>query len=191
MTTLVIDQRFIQKRGNICAKAPTSCLIKDMIKNIGLKPNKLKVLDITYGVGKFYKAWKPKRLVGIDPMKWNWETIPDQFYQIKVQEAYKYVKNQIFDLLVIDPPWSRYKHSKRKHYSFKVGSPEEILDSGFELGYKMKIPYVLVHHGELIVPNTYEPLLVVKYIYVSRRLKNNLKRKPKYSYFYILKLKNK
>ena len=79
-------------------------------------PNRydLVVVDLTYGLGRFYRIARKRitNLIGVDILKHEWETKPDAFYQMPAQLfVHKVIKGEIelpqhVDLVVVDPPWS-------------------------------------------------------------------------------------
>ncbi|MCC6024534.1 MAG: hypothetical protein LM600_07530 [Thaumarchaeota archaeon] len=90
-------------------------------------PNRLlTVIDLTYGVGRFYRIARSriKLLIGVDIVRYAWEIKPDLFYQMPCQMFVdKVLRNEIVlpgsvDLVVIDPPWS---HEKRGVFPKKIG----------------------------------------------------------------------
>jgi hypothetical protein len=80
-------------------------------------PNRLlTVIDLTYGVGRFYRLARSrvKLLIGVDVVKHQWEVQPDIFYQMPCQQfVAKVLRGEIalpsIDLVVTDPPWSQEK----------------------------------------------------------------------------------
>ena len=185
-----IDQREIQKRGGKCSKYPVSCLIYNMLSSVGLIPESLVVLDVTYGVGNFYRAWHPKVLIGSDVKIWRWEIAPDVFIlQPSWNVWWTLLKLNIKpDIIVIDPPWSSNSHRGRTWYNYSFGTPEQILRGGLESAAKLGIRYALIHYNKVVVPKGWKLVKAVKFIYVSRYLKNNdIENNPNHTYFYILK----
>ena len=186
----LVDQRDIQRRGGKCSRYPVSCLIHDMLMELGLQPEKLVVLDVTYGVGRFYGAWYPRLLIGSDVKIWKWEIVPDVFilqpsWNVWWTVAKLGVKP---DLVVVDPPWTNYNHRGRTYYEYSFGSPDQILKGGLESAAKLGSNHVLVHYNKIVVPRNWSLLRQVEFIYVSRYLKNNqINTNPNKTYFYILK----
>jgi len=67
------------------------------------------VLDLTYGVGRFYR--KVKRycgcyLIGVDITQHEWEVEPDEFYRA---DACSFTYTLPVSIVVVDPPWSASK----------------------------------------------------------------------------------
>jgi hypothetical protein len=89
-------------------------IIEMLLNKVGFK--KLSVVDLTYGVGRFYRLSRRRitRLVGVDIIKHPWEVVPDEFYLMS-SEAFvcKVLRGEIKlerpDLIVVDPPWSSTK----------------------------------------------------------------------------------
>lgn len=82
-------------------------------------PNRydLVVVDLTYGLGRFYRIARKRivNLIGVDIEKHEWEIKPDVFYQMPCQLfVHNVLKRKIelpqhVDLVVVDPPWSQEK----------------------------------------------------------------------------------
>jgi len=189
MSTVCIDQREIQKRGGKCVKCPASCLLYDLIKECIGDPEKLVVLDTTYGVGKFYCAWHPKVLIGSDVKIWRWEIVPDLFMLQTSWNAWWALRKLGIkpDLVIVDPPFSNYNHRGKTWYSYSFGTPEQILRGGLESARKLGVEYALVHYDKIEAPSGWKLVKAVKFIYVSRYLKNNdIENNPNHTYFYVL-----
>jgi hypothetical protein len=86
-----------------------------------LFPNRadLVVVDLTYGVGRFYRLARKriKHLIAVDIEKHEWEVKPDVFYRMPCQLFVEKVIRGEIDLpkpsiVVVDPPWSREKRGK-------------------------------------------------------------------------------
>jgi hypothetical protein len=77
----------------------------------------LSVVDLTYGVGRFYRLSRPMigRIVAVDVARHRWEVEPTVFYQMDCRVFVdRALRGEIalgdVDLVVVDPPWS---HEKR------------------------------------------------------------------------------
>jgi hypothetical protein len=77
----------------------------------------LNIVDLTYGVGRFYRLSKPMigRIVAVDATRHRWEVRPTTFYQMGCRVFVDKVLNGEIglgdvDIIVVDPPWS---HEKR------------------------------------------------------------------------------
>ncbi len=192
---LVIDQRDIQKRGGKCARFPVSCLIRDMLRELGLESKVRMVLDTTYGEGRFYGAWRPKLLLASDIKIHKWVVEPDWFTISPSWSVWHRVQKLGIrpDLVVIDPPFmERGGKGSRKHYEVTTafGSPETIIDGGLESAKRLGCKTVLVHYNKLYVPNHWELVKYVEFLFFTRYLKQDTKYNPNTSYFYILKKVN-
>ena len=165
----VIGQRDVQRLGGRAATYPVSYIVYLLLREIDAE----KVLDVTYGRGRFYYYKRPKLLVGADPKVWDWVVAPDIFiprpvWALKpVLEAMKIE----FDAIVVDPPlWDPNTHyNKRPEYSFILGTPELIIEKALELARELNIPYMLLHYNKTL------GLPIIKDIefrYVTRYLNN-------------------
>ena len=77
---------------------------------------KLTILDLTFGVGRFYRKIRDRirRLIAVDIAKYDLEVAPDEFH---LMDAYTFTSKVMNgelkidkpDLIVIDPPWSQTK----------------------------------------------------------------------------------
>ena len=77
----------------------------------------LNIVDLTYGVGRFYRLSKPMigKIIAVDIERHRWEVEPTIFYQMDCRVfADRVLKGEIelgdIDVVVVDPPWS---HEKR------------------------------------------------------------------------------
>jgi hypothetical protein len=77
----------------------------------------LSIVDLTYGVGRFYRLSRSMigRIVAVDIRKHEWEVKPTTFYQMDCRVFVDKVLNGEIelgdvDIVVVDPPWS---HEKR------------------------------------------------------------------------------
>ena len=124
---VIIDQREIQRLGGVCARFPVSCLIRQLLDEAGLlKPfSKIKVLDLTYGEGRFWPALPQAEVWGFDVQRLRWVRQPQRFYQKSCEHWKKLVADQDFDLVVADPPFIAYKRGweMRKHYYLTAAIP--------------------------------------------------------------------
>jgi hypothetical protein len=81
------------------------------------KGSPLVILDLTFGVGRFYRLSRQmiKKIIAVDITKHNWEVEPTTFYQMDCRVFVDKVLNGEIelgdvDIVVVDPPWS---HEKR------------------------------------------------------------------------------
>jgi hypothetical protein len=86
-----------------------------------LFPNRadLVVVDLTYGIGRFYRLARKRisQLIAVDIYKHEWEVKPDTFYQMPCQLfVEKVINGEIAlprtSLVVVDPPWSSEKRGR-------------------------------------------------------------------------------
>lgn len=188
----VVDQRFIQRLGGRCARFPVSCLIKDLLIDLGIESVGI-VFDTTYGEGRFYGAWRPEVLIGADVRVLDWVVRPDLFIKLPVWSSWRVLKKlgleSRIDLVVVDPPWgvaTGSRHGTRPHYYKPLGSPDLILEEGIKAADRLGCKYVLVHYYKVVNGDGWEIAAAKKFIYFTRYLKQNTKYNPNTSYFYIL-----
>ena len=181
----VIDQREIQSRGGVCAGAPVSCLLKDMLIHNNIDYRELKILDTTYGEGRFYLAWRPRLLLGSDIMIHEWKARPDWFTLSPAWEAWSMVKKLGIgiDMVVSDPPWSKHGHTRRKPFNILYGTPEDILRGSMRTAEKTSARYLLIHYPIVVELEKWETIDIVEFHPVSRYINNieNIK-----SYFILM-----
>ena len=186
----VIEQIEVQRRGGICVKYPVSCLIFDLISNVlDVFHRRIVILDLTYGEGRFYKAFgvfKPY-IIAIDIRKLNWHVVPDEFYLTAAWRWKHVVNHKKVDLVVVDPPWMEWRRGSegRYHYSVYniVGSPLSILNAGFEAAIHYNA-YILIHYKERV---THEKFDLLNEIWFRGR--SRLANLSRPSWFGILKLR--
>jgi hypothetical protein len=141
-----LDQREIQKKGGKAAKFPSAYIIADILKSI----NAQSVLDVTYGKGRFYAIYRPNRLIGADPKKWDWIVEPDEFYQVPVWKLVEIFDGSA-DVVVCDPPrWNMdVQYNKRGEYNYIIGTPELIIKYATKIAKKIDA-YLLLHYNKLL-----------------------------------------
>lgn len=172
MKEIFVDQREIEKLGGVAVKYPVSFLLSKIFRELQAK----RILDVTYGRGRFYKVYRPKLLVGCDPVIWEWVVNPDIFIRRPVWGVYDVLKkiNYFnFDIIVVDPPFGQ-RGSKRPEYftEHALGGPDFIISCAFELATRIKTPYVLLHYKKRTrVPN-WDIVKTIKFQYFARYLKN-------------------
>jgi len=193
LESFLVDQRDIQKRGGKCVKHPVSCLIYDMLKELGMNLEQLIVLDVTYGEGRFYGAWRPRLLLGSDIRVHRWVVEPDWFTRCPSWSVWTRVQKLgiVPDIVVVDPPWTNYNHRGRKHYYeyMALGDDSTVLEGGLITARKLGVKYLLVHYKDRIVPSGTRVLNEKYFIYVSRYLKNNeIDTNPNKTWFGILEV---
>jgi hypothetical protein len=163
-----VDQRRIQRRGGDFAKFPQSYAVSRLLRLAGAE----RVLDVTYGQGRFYRLHRPRRLVGADPVRWEWVVEPDEFHQTTAWGLYGMLRRGEVraeaDVVVVDPPrWSGYKYNKRDAYNFIVGTPALIIDYAVKAA-RLLGARLLLHYGE--VPRLGRPLKVIAFRWFARYL---------------------
>jgi len=155
---LVVHQKDIQRKGGVCAEYPVSCLIRDILRRAGLlKPFKqLKVLDLTYGEGRFWVALPQAVVIGFDIRRLEWRRKPARFFLESCENWRTRVPNEEFDLIVADPPFSPYKRGweKRGHYTDN-GNIALILNEARKASEHFCAP-MLIHFMWKVVPPEFE-----------------------------------
>jgi hypothetical protein len=80
----------------------------------------LNIVDLTYGVGRFYRLSKPMigRIIAVDIERHKWEVKPTVFYHMDCRIFVdRVLKGEIelggVDVIVVDPPWSSEKRGVR------------------------------------------------------------------------------
>jgi hypothetical protein len=165
-----IDQRNVQKRSDMCHDYPSSCVVADILKKFSIK----RVLDVTYGRGRFYKAYRPELIIASDPVKWGWLVYPDRFYQLTVFQLNMKLRNKeieiprIIDCVVVDPPkWSvNERYNKRHEYNFIIGTPKLIIEYARLVAQQVMAKYLLVHYREVL--NLGRIVYAVRYTWLAR-----------------------
>ncbi len=180
----IIDQRDIQKRGGVCSRYPVACLIADILHSV----DGTRVLDVTYGEGRFYRVYRPEWLVAADPYIWNWVVKPDIFIPLPVWKLLNFRFLEIFRtrVLVCDPPWG-VRHRKRPQYRVEdilIGSSETIITYAFKVAEKFNIPYLLLHYNRLWNQEGWTRVQTLLFRYVSRYLNNPDLKKTTYFMLY-------
>jgi hypothetical protein len=169
-TVIEVDQREVQKRSITCHDYPSSCVVADILRRFNIR----RVLDVTYGRGRFYKVYRPELLIGSDPVKWSWLVYPDRFYQLTVFQLNMKLKSReieipkIIDCVVVDPPkWSvDAKYNRRDEYNFIIGTPRLIIEYAKLVAQQIMAKYLLVHYREVL--NIARVVHVVKYVWLAR-----------------------
>jgi hypothetical protein len=164
-----IDQRDVQKRGNLYVKYPMAYVVLKMLTKYGI----VNVLDITYGRGRFYVMYRPRVLIGVDPIKWEWLVKPDVFYQMNAYHFYRLLRSselsigKNIDCVVIDPPkWKDATYRRRDEYNFIIGKPIDIIQCGRKIAELIKAPYLFLHFNQQLQLG--EPLHVVRFRWFAR-----------------------
>jgi len=176
-----VDQRKIQRYGGDFAKYPSSYVVCSLLRKYGLK----KVLDVTYGEGRFYYLCKSElEIVGADPVKWSWTVKPKQFYQMNVFQLHLMLRDKKLqlgpvDIVVVDPPrWNTdVTYRKRNMFDYIIGTPKLIIEHAARVAELLKTGHLLAHYREPIQLNSYRPIHIVEFTWIARYLntKNNNK----------------
>jgi len=170
-----VDQRDIQKRGGDYAKYPSSYVVCSLLK----KYNITRILDVTYGEGRFYKLCRSDlRITGSDPVRRDWVVKPDSFIQADIFHLYRLASAEQFtatdlDAIVVDPPkWTRNARYKvHDMLNYIIGTPELIIEYALKIAQLIHAPYMLVHYKRVLQLNGYKPVHVVEYRWYHRYLR--------------------
>jgi hypothetical protein len=179
-----VDQRDIQSRGGDFVKYPSSHMVCSLLRRYGLK----KVLDVTYGEGRFYKLCRyDLEIIAADPMRWQWVVKPNQFHQLNVFQLYLMVRDgklsiEPVDVVVVDPPkWSTaVSYNRRDMYNFIIGTPKLIIEYAAKVAQLLKTRHLLAHYREPLKLEGFEPIHVVEFTWIARYLNTEGKNKSMY-----------
>jgi len=165
-----IPIRLLKKNFPGC-KYPYGMMIRLLLETIRLKPKK--VVDLTFGEGKFWSCYKPEYLIGYDIRKLKWIIKPDKFIKAPAWAAlYHIIDNKIPkpELIAVDPPWQQKTRGKGKKIRYggkwwystskMVGTPKIVLEAATKLSGKLKIP-LIIHYKNRWVPNNFKVLIEV------------------------------
>jgi len=172
----VVDQRDVQRLGGRCALYPSSCVVWCVISATDSSPKELRILDVTYGEGRFYAAWpvRPALLIGADTEVRRWIVDPDAFIRSSVQTLLPKLRRlglESFDVLVVDPPWGS-KHRSRPQYNVVTDAyAKAILLAALRIADELRIPMLLVHYRDPWIPDGWEPIKEIRFVWFSRYLK--------------------
>ena len=181
---LLVDQRDIQKRGGVHSRYPASSVVADLLRSV----DGSRVLDVTYGEGRFYRVYRPELLIGADPQIWKWVVKPDVFIPQPVWKllALDWLKHFKPRVLVCDPPWG-IRHRKRPLWfgdRILIGSSEVIISYAFMLARQLNIPYLLLHYNRLWKEKDWTRVQTISFRYVTRYLNNPSLQKTTYFILY-------
>ncbi len=168
-----VPMYLIQKRMRRC-RYPYGAMVALLLEEAGLRPHT--VVDLTYGLGKFWSCWRPSRLIGYDIRRLNWVEEPDEFRKAPAWAALHHFRAGSLprpDLVATDPPWQRCESGNGCRglrfevggawwfrVSRAVGTPETILASAARLAQEIGAP-LLVHFEEEWVPDGFSTLVSV------------------------------
>ncbi|MHC1627726.1 MAG: hypothetical protein ACXQTI_02705 [Candidatus Nezhaarchaeales archaeon] len=172
MSVVAVDQREVQRRGGLYSKYPASAVVAELLKLCG----GTRVLDVTYGEGRFYKLFKPRLLVGCDVAVYDWLVAPDLFILKPVWAVYEVLRKSNlteFDVLVVDPPWGA-NHHKRPQFNLANawGTPRIIVDEAFKLAEKLGTSHLLLHFSEVVEKQGWTRVRAIEFTFASRCLSN-------------------
>jgi hypothetical protein len=178
----LVDQRDVQRKGGVYARFPQSYIVCKLLEHV----NARRVLDVTYGAGRFYRLCRNKieLLIASDPVKWKWIVAPDTFYQLTVWQLYDRVKRggivmPRVDVVVCDPPrWNTsVSYNRRDMYNYVVGTPSLIIDYSVKLA-KLLNAKLLLHYNRVL--NIGKPVHVIEFHWVARYLNTEGKNRSYY-----------
>jgi hypothetical protein len=172
VATEFIDQRQVQRYGGDFAKYPISYVVCSLLRRYGLR----RVLDVTYGEGRFYYLCRHElEVVGADPMKWSWVVKPKQFYQLNVFQLHLMLRDgkiplSPVDVVVVDPPrWNTgVVYRSRDMYNFIIGTPRLIIEYATKVAHLIRANHLLVHYRELLNIENFSPVHIVEFTWVAR-----------------------
>ena len=148
MMRIALDQREVQKWGKMCAKHPSSAVVAMLLRRAG----SARVLETTYGEGRFYLVHRPPFLAGVDPARRQWLVRPDLFFEMPVQIFLeKLARGEVavprIDTVVCDPPWGRGEYRKRPHFAAAraVGSPQQIVECSAKVAELLGAKHFILH----------------------------------------------
>jgi len=180
----VIDQRTIQKRGGDFTRYPSSYIVCKFLRQHNIR----KILDVTYGEGRFYYLCKNElEIIAADPMKWNWVVKPKQFLQLNVFQLYLMLRDRKIELphvdaLVVDPPkWTtNVSYRKRDMFNFIIGTPKLVIEYASKIASLLKTLYLLIHYREIVQLENYIPIHIIEFTWIARYVHTENKNKSLY-----------
>jgi hypothetical protein len=175
-----VNQRDVQRRGGCFSKYPTSFVVCYLLRRYGIR----KVLDVTYGEGRFYYLCKDEVIVvGSDPVRREWVTMPKEFHQLNVFQLYGMVRDGALrlpkvDAVVADPPkWTRNATYRRSAFNYIIGTPELIIEYASRIARLTKTTYLLTHYKDLVKLDDFKLAHVIEFTIMTRYL--NLRNRNK------------
>ena len=159
-----VEQLELQRLGGVCARAPVSCLIRQLLNEAGiLQPLRIvRVLGLTYGEGRFWLALPQAFVVGFDIRRVEWVRKPQKFFKKPCWAWRNYVNGFSPDVVVIDPPWAEWRRGwdRRGHYIKynAVGTPEYILKCGIDAAKALRKPLLYHWKAPLIADHIVGPI---------------------------------
>jgi len=178
----LVDQRSIQRRGGLYARFPQSYVVCRLLELV----NARRVLDVTYGAGRFYRLCRREieLLIASDPVKWRWVVAPDIFYQLTVWQLYDRVRRGDIvvpgvDVVVCDPPrWNMsVSYNRRDMYNYVVGTPSLIIDYSAKLA-RLLNAKLLLHYNRIL--DIGRPIHAIEFRWIARYLNTEGKNRSYY-----------
>ena len=144
---------------------PYGTMVWLLLREAGLRPRS--VVDLTFGLGKFWSCWRPPLLVGYDVRRLPWVVEPDVFRLGPAWAAWWDLREGRVprpDLVAVDPPWQQCRKGNGCRPAIRgvgsswwfrvsraVGTPELILESAARVAVEAGVP-LLVHFEREWVP---------------------------------------
>jgi hypothetical protein len=163
------DQLKIQSHCGIYNRYPVAVIISRILQTFKITS----VLDITYGKGRFYKIYRPGKLIASDPIKREWFVKPDFFFNVNCFKLYEILKDMKInvDCIVVDPPkWNDYNFNKfsRPEFNYIEGTCEQIIYYGYKIAKLINAAYILVHSNKIVKFIDYGPVYLAKFYWRTR-----------------------
>jgi len=116
-------------------------------------PIGVRVLDLTYGVGRFYRKvineFKPY-IIGVDIARHEWEVPPAEFY---LTDARYFNQPVEADVVVVDPPWSAEKRGvMARHTGISAlpyhmpAKPEQLIRAARSTAHRLRVPLIAKYY---------------------------------------------
>jgi hypothetical protein len=170
----VVDQRDVQRMGGLYTRFPSSYIICKLLK----MANARRILDVTYGAGRFYTLCRKDidLLIASDPVKWRWVVSPDTFYQATVWQLYNMVKSgsvkiSDVDVVICDPPRFSKGGNRRDEYNYIIGTHNLIIGYSVKLARLLGVRYFILHFNKIM--DLGEIAYIVEFKWMARYLHVN------------------
>jgi hypothetical protein len=140
----------------------------------------LSIIDLTYGVGRFYRLSKPMigRIVAVDIERHKWEVKPTVFYQMDCRVFVdRVLRGEIelgdVDVIVVDPPWSAEKRGVRpkrtgisnQPYHLRGVDSRSIIDATILLAKTFNKPLLYRYKEPLVCKHIVHAVAEIKMMY--------------------------
>jgi hypothetical protein len=137
----------------------------------------LSILDLTYGVGRFYRLSRAMigRIVAVDVRKYEWEVEPTVFYQVDCRVfVNRVLRGEIelgdIDVIVVDPPWSSEKRGakpretgvSKQPYHMRGVDSRTIIQAALKLSQALGKPLLYRYKEPLICRHVVHVVVEVK-----------------------------